>query len=263
MTGDLWLAGGALVAAALASWWPASRLAAARRLPAGAGRVPGASVVAGLDRTLRRLPAPSPVVGGVAGVAALLVGGPVAGMAAAAYVTALAVGWRRHRADRDRSRQRRAALDALAALAADLRAGLPPSAAAGIPGAAVGPWRSPGGRRLGELAGAAARLADATGAPLADLVERIEADARAMDRATTAAAAQAAGAQATAWLLAALPLGGIALGYGIGVDPLQVLFHSPYGAACAVSAVLLQLAGLAWADRLVRAPLRGAGEGGP
>jgi tight adherence protein B len=115
-------------------------------------------------------------------------------------------------------------------------------------------WRAPQARRLGELAAAATGLAEATGAPLADLVERIESDARAVDRATTAAAAQAAGAQATAWLLAALPLGGIALGYGIGVDPLHVLLRTPVGAACATAAVLLQLGGLAWADRLARTP---------
>jgi tight adherence protein B len=96
------------------------------------------------------------------------------------------------------------------------------------------------------------RLAERTGAPAADLIERIEADARAADRAQLSAAAQAAGAQATALLLAALPLGGIGLGLSIGVDPLEVLLHTPVGAACAVGAVLLQCAGLAWCDRLVR-----------
>jgi tight adherence protein B len=110
--------------------------------------------------------------------------------------------------------------------------------------------------RLARLTGAAARLAEQTGAPLAELVERIEADARAMDRARAAAAAQAAGARATGYLLAGLPIGGIALGYGIGVDPLDVLLHTPIGAACAFGAVVLQLAGLAWTERLVGAPER-------
>ncbi|MEV6694526.1 hypothetical protein AB0M35_23940 [Micromonospora sp. NPDC051196] len=104
--------------------------------------------------------------------------------------------------------------------------------------------------RPGQLAQAAVRLADRTGAPLADLIERIEADARSTDRGVAAAAAQAAGARATAWLLAALPLGGIGLGYGIGVDPLQVLLHTPIGGGCAVAAVALQVVGLLWADRL-------------
>ena len=57
-------------------------------------------------------------------------------------------------------------------------------------------------------------------------------------------------------LLAALPLGGIALGYGIGADPLQVLLHTTLGAACAIGAVILQCAGLLWCDRLVAGPAR-------
>ena len=77
---------------------------------------------------------------------------------------------------------------------------------------------------------------------------------QAMDRGLAAAAAQAAGARATAWLLAALPLGGIALGYGIGVDPLGVLLHTPIGAGCAVGATALQVTGLLWAERLSATP---------
>jgi tight adherence protein B len=138
---------------------------------------------------------------------------------------------------------RRDALDGLVALAADLRAGL---VAAGS-----GPVGSTGvGGRLGQLTTAAWRLAERTGAPVADLVERIEADARAADRAAASAAAQAAGAQATALLLAALPLGGIALGVAIGADPVHVLLHTPIGAVCAIAAVLLQGGGLLWSDRL-------------
>ena len=86
------------------------------------------------------------------------------------------------------------------------------------------------------------------------MLERIEADARATDRGLAAAAAQAAGARATAWLLAALPLGGIGLGYGIGVDPMAVLLHSTVGGACAVVAVALQVVGLLWAERLGATP---------
>jgi tight adherence protein B len=111
-------------------------------------------------------------------------------------------------------------------------------------------------RRLAELTAAVWRLAEQTGAPAADLVERIEADARAGDRSRATAAAQAAGAQATALLLAALPVGGIALGFGIGVNPLQILLDTGLGAVCAVAAVLLQCAGLLWADRLANGPVR-------
>lgn len=101
-------------------------------------------------------------------------------------------------------------------------------------------------------------MAERTGAPLAELIERIETDARALDRAREAAAAQAAGSRVTAWLLAGLPAGGIALGYGIGVDPLAVLLRTPIGAACALGAVALQITGLIWTERLNKAP-EGAG----
>jgi tight adherence protein B len=106
---------------------------------------------------------------------------------------------------------------------------------------------------LRDLTAAVWRLAERTGAPVADLVDRIEADGRAADRGRAAAAAHAAGARATALLLAGLPAGGIALGYAIGVDPLRVLLRTPLGAACVAGALILQLGGLAWADRLAGA----------
>jgi tight adherence protein B len=207
-------------------WW--ARIGAGRQVPV-------------LDR--RWMLGAAALTGPVVGVVA----GPVAGLAVGVY-TALAV---RAAAGRQATRTgadaRTQTLDGLCALAADLRAGLPPT---GLSPTA----RSLPDERLGRLASAVWRLAEQTGAPAADLVERIEADARVTDRSHAAATAQAAGARATAWLLAALPLGGIALGYGIGVDPLRVLLHTPVGAACAAGALVLQLAGLAWADRLSGGP---------
>jgi tight adherence protein B len=209
---------------------------------------------------------PAPLrVGGPAvliGVVVALPAGGVAGFAAGCYGgLALAVAGR-HRRARHAARHRGALLDLLGAAATDLRAGLPPAAAlAGLPPAAalagLPPAAAPAGRRpaadlLAARAGAALRLADRTGAPLADLLERIEADARTADRAHAAARAQAAGARATALLLAALPVGGIALGYSMGVDPLSVLRFTPLGAACAGGAVVLQLAGLVWSQRLAQ-----------
>lgn len=195
------------------------------------------------------------VAGSAAGVGAVL-GGPVAAVAVGAYGGLAARTALRRRSTRAALSERVRQLDALGALAADLRAGRPvataasalshPERSARVP--AAGP--EPAAQRLAALTRAAFHLAERTGAPLADLLERVEADARAMDRALAAAAAQAAGARATAWLLAGLPLGGIALGYAIGVDPLAVLLRTPIGAGCAVTAIALQFAGLAWADRL-------------
>ncbi|MEV6305132.1 hypothetical protein AB0M02_37365 [Actinoplanes sp. NPDC051861] len=180
--------------------------------------------------------------GGVAVAAALSVGGPVAGVVVAAYAWLGAREAARRRSARRAAANRAAALDGLCSVVADLRAGIP----VGVVG---------GDGRLAGLTGAVWRLAEQTGAPAADLLDRIESDARASDRAARAAAAQAAGAQATAMLLAGLPLGGIALGYAIGADPLYVLFRTPVGEGCAVAAVALQCAGLRWAGHLVDGPV--------
>jgi tight adherence protein B len=217
-----------------------------------------ARVRAGFDdlsvRRPRRLIAISAVA---AGLIAGVVGGPVAALVCAVYGVLGARAWVRRVAQRRDAAARSRTLDDLSALAADLRAGLPPVEVADtFATGAVSRAAVRSGRRIGELIAAVWRLADHTGAPAADLVERIESDARAADRARASAAAEAAGSQATALLLAALPAGGIALGYGMGADPLRILLHTPLGGACAVTAVLLQLAGLLWADRLASGPAR-------
>jgi tight adherence protein B len=183
------------------------------------------------------------LIGGIAAAAmlGLLAGGPVAGVIAAAYA---ALGGRalvRRSARRRASVERAAALDALASLAADLRAGLPPGTARA----------DASGDRLRRLTSSVWRLAERTGAPAADLVERIEADARAADRAGASAAAQAAGASATSMMLALLPVAGLGLGVTMGADPFEVLLRTPLGAACGLVAVALQAAGLLWSERLV------------
>ncbi|WP_167667356.1 type II secretion system F family protein [Micromonospora narathiwatensis] len=197
--------------------------------------------VAGVLASRRGL-LPAVLLGGGTGA---VLGGPVAAIVLAVYgvLAARAVRRRRERQLADRARRRE--LDQLCALAADLRAGLPVEGAV-----ADGP------HRIARLARAAVRLADRTGAPLAELLERVEADARAADRGLAAAAAQAAGARATAWLLAALPLGGIGLGYAIGVDPVAVLLHTTVGGGSALAAVALQFGGLLWAERLGATPGR-------
>ncbi|MFG1867504.1 type II secretion system F family protein [Micromonospora arborensis] len=209
---------------------------------------PSVGTPARASRSTRRV---LPLVGVLGGGVGAVVGGPVAAVAVGGYGALAARAVLRWRLNRTAERSRRHGLDQLCGLAADLRAGLPVQHA--IEAAAAG---RDGSDRLRQLTSAAVRLADRTGAPLAELVERIEADARATDRGLAAAAAQAAGARATAWLLAALPIGGIGLGYGIGVDPVAVLLHSTVGGACAVLAVALQVVGLLWAERLGAMPGR-------
>jgi len=204
---------GGLLHRGSSAWWPAA-----------------AAVLAGL---------PVAVLTGVAG-----------GLAVAAYAATAAVVARRRLRERAGARARAAAVDAVVGLATDLRAGL-----------AVGPALAAAAPALSQVDGATAvtvrvaaaiELAEATGAPLADVLDRLDADLRAADRVRATATAQLAGARASAWLLAAMPVAGIGLGHGIGADPLRVLLHTPLGAGCLLGAVALQLAGLAWADRLAR-----------
>lgn len=241
----IWLVVAALLACAVV---------VARSTTSARDRLPGGRT--GIDyMRLRRIvteAAPrSPVRAALTGSAlaagpALLAGGPVAALIVAAYAGLAAREMARRAARKQVVAARAAALDELSSVVADLRAGVPPAVVA-VPG---------GDGRISNLAGAVWRLAEHTGAPAADLLERIEADARTSDRAAKAAAAQAAGAQATAFLLAALPAGGIGLGYAIGADPLHVLLRTPLGAACAIVALALQCGGLRWAQRLTEGPAR-------
>ncbi|WP_412540873.1 hypothetical protein R8Z50_34675 [Longispora sp. K20-0274] len=216
----------------------------------------------------------------VAAGAGALLAGPVAALLVGGY-TAVALRALLGRAvGRAEARRREGALDAVVGLAADLRAGLPMARAAetaggrlALPGSGSGTrlalpgsgaralpvsgWgadRSPAsgsGTADGRVL-AACRLAERTGAPLADILDLVVLDLREEHSRQAQTAAQLAGARATMGILTALPAMGLALGYTIGGDPLAVLLHTPFGAVCAVLALLLQLLGLAWADRLVR-----------
>ncbi|SDZ35631.1 tight adherence protein B [Micromonospora pattaloongensis] len=250
MTGQLWLAVAGLLGAALVAAWPSTTARARHRgvLRAAHLRRSRSSRHVLFRGRNDNVPGGVPLAVFAGAVAGAALAGPVAAVATGAYGGLGLWTLLRRRATRAAAQRRALSLDALCARAADLRAGLP---VAPSPAGLIHAGRPD---RLTRLTRAAATLAEQTGAPLADLLDRIEADARAMDRAVATAAAQAAGARATAWLLAALPVGGIALGYGIGADPLRVLLHTPVGAACAIGAIGLQLAGLAWANRLGRAP---------
>jgi Flp pilus assembly protein TadB len=102
---------------------------------------------------------------------------------------------------------------------------------------------------------AACAVSERTGAPLAEVLDRVEAYLRQAHRLRLAVAAHRAGTRATALLLAILPAAGVAVGYGMGADPLQVLLHTRLGAACVGLACALQIAGLLWTERLSRVDL--------
>jgi tight adherence protein B len=187
-------------------------------------------------------------------VVGLLLGGPMAGAVLAIYGAlgaALALRRARRRAEESSAK---AAMDAVAGLAAELRAGVHvPTALAAAAHALHGP--SVVGTSAATVARrvrSAVEAAESSGAPLADVLERLDAHLRAIDRARASVSAQVAGARASAFLLAAMPVAGVALGFVIGVDSLHVLLSTPLGAACIGGSVALQLGGLAWAGRLSR-----------
>jgi tight adherence protein B len=187
------------------------------------------------------------VIVGTAAATAAAFGGPVAAVIAATYVAtgAVVVAARRRTAADAKAFAR--ALAAVGAVAADLRAGGDPQTSL----ARVQPvLRHPAASSMSRRVDAALRVADDTGAPLAELLDRLETDGRTLARARASATAQASGAQATAWLLAALPAAGIALGTGVGADPVHVLLRTPLGAACAGGAMSFQIVGLVWTQRL-------------
>ncbi len=214
------------------------------------------------------------LAGATAGTVAMALSGVTAGIVAAVYGTAVL--WLLHRrATRRRAAQRRrAALDGVALLAGDLRAGVSatealmaawPLLTGKPPGPVVGwlstpspltvaarsdtcPDRGPVLRRLHT----AWEYAEITGAPLAEVLDRLETELRAAWRVCRTAAGHAANARMTAALLALLPIMGVLLGQLLGVAPLAVLLHTPLGTLCVLGAMALQGIGIAWSNRLTR-----------
>ncbi len=200
-----------------------------------------------------------PLLGGGLGLGVgYAAAGSVAATVFGAYGAAGIAVLRRRAEHRSRARAHQTASDAVAALAADLRAGmahdeallaadsLMRQASEMLLPAPSAPM--PAGRRLAS----AVAVSRASGAPLADLLERLDAHLRAMDRTRALAETQAAGARASAVLLATMPVAGVVLGAAIGVDPVHVLLHTTPGSVALCSAVALQLGGLAWTARLAR-----------
>jgi tight adherence protein B len=100
---------------------------------------------------------------------------------------------------------------------------------------------------------AAYRLSETLGVPLADLLDRVDADLRSGQTLRGGVAAQLSSAQATAVVLLALPVAGLWVGAALGTHPVRQLLHTPLGAACAVAAAALQCGGFLWTGAMVRA----------
>ncbi|MDQ1657300.1 MAG: tight adherence protein [Cryptosporangiaceae bacterium] len=254
----------AAVALAVGGGVPRARLAALAEGPAARRRL-----------SLPRLPLW--LLAAACGAGGWLAAGPVAGVAGALYGGA--GGWmiRAHRRERADALLLGAALDAVAGLAADLRAGQLPARAlvaaltaidgaagphsvltmaaaeADSPVAVAAALRSADEPALAGVLGRLAAiwsLAD-SGVPMADLLDLLDAELRARRRAGEKTAAQLAAARMTAALLGALPAVGLVLGQLTGAHPVRVLLHTVPGGVCAVVAMALHVAGAVWVQRIV------------
>ncbi len=174
-------------------------------------------------------------------------------------------------------RQRRSAdsvaevvLELSEALAGELRAGQPPVAAlqhgaelwpdfapvataarlgSDVPTALRTLGRRPGAGALRDLA-SAWQVSGETGAGLALALTQVTAsvrDARATQRVVSA---ELASAQATARLVAALPLLALMMGSGVGGDPWAFLLGTPAGLVCLALGLGFGFAGLLWIERI-------------
>lgn len=209
--------------------------------------------------------------------AGLLLVGPAVGLLVLAAAAAVPRVLAARVAGKARLEERRHALEACAALAAELRAGRTPgealdaagalargpSRAALLAGAAASRWGGDVPRALlaeaspsavpEVLRGLAAcwQVCAGAGSGLAAAVERLADGLRGRQAQERAVAAALAGPRASAGLLALLPLAGTALAAGLGAHPVHVLLHTPLGLGCLVGGAALDVGGLWWTHRLV------------
>jgi tight adherence protein B len=267
---------GALLSAAMALvLWPDSRGLRRVRLVAVLG--PGVGP-APLAARLRHLPIPPAAAAGAAMVGGL-VSTPLVALLAGAGSFLAARAWRAGRAARRTDGQLKSLAEGLGALAADLRSGRSLEAATDAAVAAVevgaddgcGPalaraLRAPAapspdgqdpvlGEALGRISSAVV-LSGRTGCSLAAVVGAVEDDLRARCRQRLELRAATAAPRASALLLAALPLLGLAMGSGVGADPWGVLTGTGAGQVLLVVGVALEGAGLAWSRALVERAVR-------
>ena len=262
---------GALLTAALAALcWPDPR--SGRRT-----RLRGLDVSGGPSR---RPAAGTVPVAGTAAVAAAaataLVSPPLVAVLAALTAYAGGRAWTRQRLGRRSEQRLRSVAEALGALGAELRSGrsfedATVAAAASCPdetcrSALTRALRAPGSEvppGLGADLTAAFRRVSAgvqlsarTGCSLAAVTAAVEDDLRSRHRLVIELRTATAGPRASAMLLAALPLLGLAMGGGVGADPWRVLTTTGTGQVLLVVGVALELVGLSWSERLVRRAVR-------
>lgn len=153
-------------------------------------------------------------------------------------------------------------VDAVLAVAAALRAGAAPAEAwrrcwgvvapDGVPSLPDARSRCADDRHAAAVV-AGARLAARTGAPLAEVLERVGASLAQDEAVEGQRRAALAGPQATVRVLSWLPVVGAALGWSLGADPVGVLLDGGTGTALLTGAGVLTWLGRRWSGRLLRA----------
>jgi len=179
-------------------------------------------------------------------------------------------GFRRGRAARAAERRRACVVETAEALAGELRAGQPVLRAlartvevwpplavveaaarlgADVPGALQQLARQPGAEELARVA-SAWRVSHESGAGLALALGQVAASARARQASRHVVVAELASAQATARMVALLPVAVLAMGSGLGGRPWHFLLATPPGLACLAAGGLAAWGGLRWIDRI-------------
>lgn len=109
--------------------------------------------------------------------------------------------------------------------------------------------RQPGRGLLATVA-AAWQVSESSGAPLAVVLDRVSATARADDDLRHEVRSGVEPARATGRVMALLPLAGLALGSGLGGDPLAVVTGSVPGAVSVAAGLALACLGVRWVDHV-------------
>lgn len=172
------------------------------------------------------------------------------------------------RGRRQRADERARVTSAVVALAAELRAGQPPSTALRLSAGSPPVWPSAlAALRLdGDVAealrvdaqahpvlrslAACWEVGSASGAGLAAAVHRLAEASRAAEEVRGELEVQLAAPRATARTLALLPLIGLLLGVLMGAHPIGWLLGSPLGLACLAGGAMLTGLGILWTTRI-------------